>query len=119
MPGLHNYTELEILRLVRSKDEWATGYLFYQLDKYLKYFLRGRTPDYLNYSNLIASQTVTIIIEKETEPPLTSKLLTFAIAIARRQWSLVEHKKQEVLMPDRQPKVTNFFKVFYPPPPII
>lgn len=100
VPGKHNFTELEMLRLVRSKEEWAAGYLFNQLDKYLKIFLRGRTPDYLNYSNLIASQTVTIIIEKETEPPLTCKLLTFAISIARRQWSLVEHKKHEVLMPD-------------------
>jgi len=44
MPGIHNYTELEMFRLVRSKEEWAAGYLFNQLDKYLKNFLRGRTP---------------------------------------------------------------------------
>jgi len=89
-----------LLRLVRSKEEWAAGYLFNQLDKYLKNFLRRRTPDYQNYSNLIASQTVTIIIEKEAEPTLTCKLLTFAISIAKRQWSLVEQKKHEVLMPE-------------------
>jgi DNA-directed RNA polymerase specialized sigma24 family protein len=48
---------------------------------------------------LIASQTVTILIEKEEEPTLTCKLLTFAISIAKRQWGLVEQKKREVLMP--------------------
>lgn len=100
MPAKYNCTELEMLRLVRSKEEWAVGYLFNQLDKFLKNYLRTRNPDYLNYSNLIASQTVTIIIEKETEPQLTCKLLTFAISIAKRQWSLVERKKHEVLMPD-------------------
>jgi len=99
MPGIHNYSEIEMLRLVRAKNEWAAGYLFDKLDRYLRNNLRGKTPDYLNFSNLIASQTVTIIIEKVPEPALTCKLLTFAIAIAKRQWSLIEHKKSEVLIP--------------------
>jgi hypothetical protein len=100
-PGSHNYSQSELLQLVRSKEEWAVGYLFYHLERYLKNRLRTRTADCRNYSNLVASRTVTIIIEKQEVPILTGKLLSFAIGIAEKQWSLIEQKKHEFLMASR------------------
>jgi hypothetical protein len=86
-PFKHNITEEEKLRLVRARNEKAVGWLFQQVETYLKQYLRNRNPDYKWVANLIASETVTIILEKEQDPILTSALVTYAIGIAKNQCS--------------------------------
>ena len=90
-----------MLQLVRAKNEEAVGLLFHQVKSFLKKYLHQQTTDVDFYSNLLASTAITIIIEKETEPILTCKLCTYAIEIAKRQWSLIERKKHEIPLTDK------------------
>jgi len=77
------------------------GQLMDQVERYMQHYLRHRTGDYRFHANKVASEAVIIIIEKETEPVLTCKLLTYAIEIARRRWSLIEQKKREFPITDK------------------
>jgi hypothetical protein len=87
---LSKYSDQDLLRLVRSKDEDTIVYLMCHLEKYLRKFLRQRTGDYISLANLIASITVTIIIERPSEPKLSCKLVSYATTIAKNQWTTME-----------------------------
>jgi DNA-directed RNA polymerase specialized sigma24 family protein len=99
-PYSHDLSANELLRLVRSKVEWAVEYLFDNIEKYMRRFLISQTPNYKYHAERIASLTVTIIIEKEEEPVLNCSLTTFANGIARKQWLSTLKRKHEVLMSD-------------------
>lgn len=95
-------SDQELLRLVRAKDEDAVGFLFCLLNKHLCNYLRHRTGDDRYYANLIASITVTILIEQVSEPKLSCKLSTYAITIAHNQWTTMDrHIKRNEPKPDK------------------
>jgi len=89
-----------MLQLVRSKNEQAVGLLFHEVCSFLESYLKSRTPDNKFFANLLASHVVTILIEKEKEPVLTCKLSTYAIEIAKKQWSMMKRKKHEIPLTD-------------------
>jgi DNA-directed RNA polymerase specialized sigma24 family protein len=88
--NLSRLPDQELLKLIRAKDEVAVGYLFCLLDRHMRNYLYHRIGDVRFYANLVASTTVTILIEQDSEPKLTSKLSTYAIEIAHKQWSNME-----------------------------
>ena len=100
IPHRNSLSEQEMLRSLRSKDGHISGWLVCQVECYMRHYLKHRTGDYLYLAKSIASEAVTIIIQKEKEPVLTCKLLTYAIGIARRRWSLIEQKKRECPITD-------------------
>ena len=99
-PYKHDLSANELLRLVRSKVEWAVEYLFDNIEKYMRRFLVSQTPNYKYHAERIASLTVTIIIEKQEEPILNCSLTTFANGIASKQWLYTLKNNHEVLMSD-------------------
>jgi len=89
--------DIELLRKIRSRDNRAVGAFAENLQTSLRRYLRGQTPNYEDASNSLATSTITILLEQETEPVLHARLLTYCVAIAKRQWLNQTKKKREVL----------------------
>lgn len=100
--NLSRLPDQELLKLIRAKDEDAAEFLLSLLDKHLRKHLYHRTGDVRHNANLVASITVTILIEQVSEPKLTCKLSSYAIKIAHNQWTTMErHNKWNEPKPDK------------------
>ena len=98
--GLISLSDQELLRRIRLKDECACKYLLCTLNNLLRNYLRKKTRHAKELAKDLSINVLSILIEKQEEPVLTTKLTTFAMAIALNQWKGMLKKKGEVSMPE-------------------